>query len=359
MTATIAFLLLAGVAGATPLRVGVVGLVHGHAGGFFQRTAGRTDFQVTGIVEPDRELAARYVTKYKLEATPLFTDLDAMLDQAKPEAVLVFTNTYDHARVVEACAKRGIHVMMEKPLAVNVEQARAMDATARRGNIHVLVNYETTWYASNRAVWNIFKEQKAAGDIRKIVVHDGHQGPKEIGVGPEFLSWLTDPKLNGAGALFDFGCYGADLITWLMDGQRPTSVTAVTQQIKPDIYPHVDDEATVILTYPHAQGIIQASWNWTFDRKDMEVYGQTGTVFTVRRDDVLVRLGTKAEEQSKAPPLASPFDDPLNYFAAVVHGQIPDAGLSSLKINIVVTEILDAARRSAQTGKTVQLGVSK
>ncbi len=74
------------------------------------------------------------------------------------------------------------------------------------------------------------------GDIRKIVVHDGHNGPKEINVQPEFLNWLVDPKLNGGGALFDFGCYGADLATWLMDGQRPLSVTAVTQQLKPEIY---------------------------------------------------------------------------------------------------------------------------
>ncbi len=115
---------------------------------------------------------------------------------------------------------------------------------------------------------------------------------------PEFFAWLNDPKLNGAGALYDFGCYGADLMTWLMDGQRPTSVTAVTQHIKPEIYTHVDDEATIILTYPKAQAILQPSWNWPFDRKDMEVYGQTGYVITVRHDDVRVRL--KGEEQEKA-----------------------------------------------------------
>ena len=53
------------------------------------------------------------------------------------------------------------------------------------------------------------------------MVHDGHQGPKEIGVPPEFLNWLTDPAQNGAGALYDFGCYGVDLMTWLMHGETP------------------------------------------------------------------------------------------------------------------------------------------
>ena len=86
-------------------------------------------------------------------------------------------------------------------------------------------------------------------------------------------------------------------MTWLMNGEKPLTVTAVTQQIKPDIYPKVDDEATIVITYPKAQAIIQASWNWPFDRKDMEVYGATGSVVTVKRDGLLVRR--KGERGSK------------------------------------------------------------
>jgi predicted dehydrogenase len=107
---------------------------------------------------------------------------------------------------------------------------------------------------------------------------------------------LTDPVLNGGGALTDFGCYGADLITWLMDGQRPTAVLAFTQQIKPEVYPKVEDEATILLAYPHAQGIIQASWNWPFDRKDMEVYGRTGYVLVPQKD--LLRVRKAGAEES-------------------------------------------------------------
>ena len=50
---------------------------------------------------------------------------------------------------------------------------------------------------------------------------DGHNGPSEIHVQPEFFAWLSDPVKNGAGALFDFGCYGANLMTWMMDNQPP------------------------------------------------------------------------------------------------------------------------------------------
>src|SRR6267378_1602251 len=282
-----------------PLRVALAGLVHGHAFGFFDQFQQRADLQVVGIAESDRQLTAQFAKRYGLAPGLFYSDLEEMLKATHPQAVLAYTDTYDHRRVVEICARYSVPVMMEKPLAVSAGDARAIEKAARAGKIQVLVNYETTWYRSNQAAYDLV-HQNAIGEIRKIVVHDGHQGPKEINVGPEFLGWLTDPKLNGGGALFDFGCYGADLATWLMDGRRPDSVTAVTQQIKPDVYPRVDDEATLVLTYPHAQAIIQASWNWPFSRKDMEVYGQRGYAITVGRDAVRVRLPEKQEISADA-----------------------------------------------------------
>src|ERR1700737_583425 len=329
-----------------PLRVAIAGLVHGHAEGFFHQYKDRPDIQIVGVAEPDQQLFQRYAKKYALDQNLWHADLDELLQKLHPQAVLAYTNPYDHRRVVEICAKRGVHVMMEKPLAVSLEDAHAIESAARTGKIQVLVNYETTWYSSNRAAYDLVHEN-AIGPIRKVVVHAGHSGPKEIGVSTEFLAWLTDPELNGGGALFDFGCYGADLMTWLMDGQRPDSVTAVTQQFKPDIYAHVDDEATIVLAYPKAQAIIQASWNWPFDRKDMEVYGQTGQVLTVAQDGLRVRLAGKPEETRQARALNPPEDDSLRYFGAVVRGEIKPSGLSSLRNNLIVVEILDAARRSA------------
>src|SRR5882672_4470297 len=337
-----------------PLRVVLAGLAHGHAFGFFDQFQKRTDLQVVGIAEADGQLVAQFEKKYGLAPGIFYPDLEELLKKTHPQAVLAYTNTYDHRRVVEICARYGVPVMMEKPLAVSLEDARAIEKAAHEGKIQVLVNYETTWYRSNQAAYDLVHE-KALGEIRKIVVHDGHSGPKEIGVGPEFLAWLTDPKLNGAGALFDFGCYGADLATWLMDGKRPDSVTAVTQRIKPDVYPRVDDEATIVLTYPKAQAIVQASWNWPFSRKDMEVYGQKGYAITVARDELRVRLPNQEEKLTEAKPLALPYEDSVSYLRAVVLGGLKPVGPSSLETNVIVTEILDAARRSAATGKTVLL----
>jgi glucose-fructose oxidoreductase len=340
---------------AAPLRVAMAGLAHGHAEGFFTRAKDRHDIQIVGVAEPDRALFDRYAAKFALDANLYHADLDEMVTATHPQAVLVYTNTYGHRRATEICARHGVPVMMEKPLAVSIEDGRAIERAARAAKITVLVNYETTWYRSNHAAYDLV-HQNAIGEIRKVVVHDGHQGPAKINVPPEFLAWLNHPKLGGDGALFDFGCYGADLMTWLMDGRRPNTVTAVTQHLQPSVYPRVDDEATVILTYPKAQAILQASWNWPFDRKDMEVYGETGYAITVKHNDLRLRLPKKEEEELVASkPLPAPLDDSLSYLRAVVLDGLKPEGPSSLETNLVVTEILDAARRSAASGKTIRL----
>ncbi|HEY6991735.1 MAG TPA: Gfo/Idh/MocA family oxidoreductase [Bryobacteraceae bacterium] len=341
---------------ASSFQIGVVGLVHGHVAGFFNTALKRPDVRIIGIAEPDRKLFDKYAARYHLDPALYFSSLAEMLSKAHPPAVVLYTSTLDHRSAVEECARSGVHVMMEKPLAVSYRDALSMAEAARKGNIRVLVNYETTWYASNKAAYDLLKNG-SLGDLRRVVVHDGHQGPKEIGVQPEFFHWLTDPKLNGAGALFDFGCYGADLATWLSNGKLPGAVTAVTQQIKPDIYPRVDDEANIVLEYPKAVAILQASWNWPFDRKDMEVYGRVGYVKTIRRDKIDVRLENEKQSHVMSPePLYAPYDDSLHYFAAVIAGEVKDEhSLSSLDTNVLVTEILDAARRSAKEGRTIRL----
>jgi predicted dehydrogenase len=339
-----------------PVHVAIVGLVHDHAYGFIPLMRGRPEAELVGIVEPDQTLAETYAKRFHLDSHLFYPTLEALLAKTNVDAVAAFTTTLDHQRVVEMCAPRHIDVMMEKPLAVNMQEARAIQAAAKNGGIQVIVNYETTWYPANQEAYKLVNEHDI-GDLRKIVVHDGHRGPREIGCSETFLKWLTDPVLNGGGALPDFGCYGADLITWLMGEQRPTSVFAVTQHIKPEIYPKVEDEATVVLTYPKAQGIIQASWNWPIDRKDMEIYGVTGYILAPRRDLLRIRKigGTESEQELPKLPPSDPNRDQLAYLAAVVRGEIQPSGLSSLAVNLTVTAILDAARESARTGRRIDL----
>jgi len=335
---------------AQPLRVGIAGLNHDHVLGIMNQYK-KGEVVILGIAESDDQLVQRYKKNYQLPDSLFYKNVSAMLDHIKPDAVLAFNAIADHLSVVEACAPRRISVMVEKPLATTVKQADRIASLAKQYNILVLTNYETTWYSSNQQVYEMVHQEKAIGDIRKMVVHMGHQGPKEIGCSPDFLRWLTDPEKNGGGALIDFGCYGANLMTWLMNGKAPVSVTAVTKHIKPAIYPKVDDDATILLEYPDATGIIEASWNWPFGIKDLEVFGEKSYLHALNSNTLEKRDTNTYYSVTVKPTL---FQGSLSYLAAVLRKQIqPGNDLSSLENNLIVVRILEAARQSAKEGRKI------
>lgn len=346
-----------------PVKIGVVGLTHTHVHWIFGSEKNK-DFQIVGIVEPNRVLAQTYADQYGFSMQSVYSDIDEMLVKVEPEAVCAFGTIYEHLEVVEKAAPLGIHVMVEKPLAVSLDHAKKMLALSKKHNIHLLTNYETTWYPSNHKAYEMV-QQDSIGAIRKVIIRDGHRGPKKIGVNEEFLEWLVDPVQNGGGAITDFGCYGANLMTWLMKGERPISVTAVTQQMQAENNPLVDDDATIILTYENANATIQASWDWPMGRKDMEIYGLTGAIYADNRNTLRIRIAEGydgySEKEYQLEERKAPYNDPFSVFAGVIRNQIQleDQNLSSLENNMIVMEILDAAIRSAKTKKTIMLGSKK
>jgi len=341
-----------------PVRLAIVGLAHDHARIMLAALRREPDVRLVGIVEADRALVAAYQEGFHLDPALFFPTFEALVAQHQVQAVAAFTSTLGHRQVVEECAPLGIDVMMEKPMAVSLAEARAMAAAAEKGRIQLVINYETSWYRSFHAAYVRAHDLPGLGELRKIVVHDGHRGPKDIGCSPAFVAWLTDPVQNGGGAAMDFGCYGADLITFLMDGLRPDAVTAVFGHAQPQKYPRVEDEATIILSYPQAQGIIEASWNWPYGRKDLEIYGQTGALLAPDGSSLSV-VAPDGRAEAVAVPAVDPVESGfLPYLVAVVRGTIKPSGPSAVGTNLVVCEILDAARESARTGCRIELGSS-
>jgi predicted dehydrogenase len=343
----------------TPLKVGVVGLTHTHVHWILGRPKDEK-ILIVGIVEPNKDLALRYIKQHGYSMDIVFSTIEEMVAKTKPEAVTAFGTIYEHLEIVEKCAPLGIHVMVEKPLAVSMKHAKKMEALAKKYKIELLTNYETTWYPTVHKSYELVKND-SIGKISQLIIRDGHRGPKKIGVNKEFLDWLTDPDKNGGGAISDFGCYGANISTWMMHGKKPISVTAVTQQLQKENNPNVDDESTIILTYDSAKATIQASWNWPIGRKDMEVYGTTGAIYADNRNDLRMRIAEGYDGFKETPfKLAerpSPYNDPFSLFAAVIKKEITLApyDLNSLENNMLVMEILEAAKLSAKTGKTIKL----
>jgi predicted dehydrogenase len=335
-------------------RVGVAGLNHDHIYNILNAYS-KGQVNLVGIAEPNKHLWEKYGKQFHVPDSLFFSDLKTMVLKRKPDIVLGYNAVGNHVDIVEVCAPLGIPVMVEKPLAATLEQAKRIETLANKYHVNVLTNYETTWYPSYQEAYNLVNKD-SIGAIRKMVVHDGHQGPKEIHCSPEFLSWLTDPVLNGAGALNDFGCYGADLMTWLMHGQKPIAVTAIARHYKPNIYPKVEDDATILVEYPGATGQIEASWSWPFGIKDLEIFGEKGYLHAPDGNNLNMRMRENIKSVRDVPPLASPEDSPIPYFTAVLNKTIKaDDDRSSLKYNMIVMEILDAAKRSIKEGKRIVL----
>ncbi|MEO3403223.1 Gfo/Idh/MocA family oxidoreductase [Mucilaginibacter sp. CAU 1740] len=336
------------------LKVGIMGLNHDHIHLILSEYR-KGNVNIVGIAEPNKKLWEKFGKAYNLPDSLFFDDLKKMCITRKPAIVLGYNEVGKHVDIVETCAPLGISVMVEKPLAATLDQAKRMEFLALKYYIKVLTNYETTWYPSFQDAYNTVRAD-SVGMIRKMVVHDGHQGPKEIGCSEDFLSWLTDPVLNGAGALNDFGCYGADLMTWLMKGQRPIAVTAIARHYKPNVYPKVEDDATILIEYPNATGQIEASWNWPFSIKDMEIFGAKGYIHAFDKDNVMLKVDNHSRNYVAA-PLAVPEEAPVTYFTNALQHPLKSAEYdrSSLKYNMIVMQILDAAKRSIKEGKRIVL----
>lgn len=345
------------------IRLAVIGLTHTHVHWILGRPKD-DKLVIVGIVEKNRELALRYAKQHGYSMDLIFSNLEEMVAKTKPEAVAAFGTIYDHLDIVERCAPLGIHVMVEKPLAVSLKHARKMEALAKKYQIHLLTNYETSWYPTVEKAYDFLKAD-SVGRLTQLIIRDGHRGPVKIGINKEFLDWLTDPVQNGGGALMDFGCYGANIATWMMAGIKPNSVTAVTQQLQKENNPKVDDEATIVLTYNNAKATIQASWNWPIGRKDLELYGTTGAIFADNRNNLRLRIaegydGFK-ETTYKLAERAYPFHDPFLVFVGVIKKSLVLAPFDpySLENNMIVVEILEAAKSSSKKGKSIRLSPTR
>lgn len=352
----------AGDDGVPPLRLAIVGLVHGHVEGALWNARERDDIEIVGVYDPSPHNFDRFADKYGLDKGLYFNDLGKMLDATRPDAASVMTSIADHVVAARECLPRRVPMLVEKPLAYTNEDAGEIARLSREHRTLVLTNYETSWYASVRTAARMAKE---TGPINRAVFRHGHKGPIEIGCSDIFLDWLTDPARNGGGALIDFGCYGADIMTWLMDGRAPDSVYATAQSLKPDLYPAVDDDATIVLTYdartepglpsvPGATAVVQASWAWTHDNKDADLFTPGASYHCKKWDDLSVRAPDGPAEPHAVDDRPAWLRDEWTYLRYVVRGACPVDPLSSLETNLVVVSILDAARESARTGCAVR-----
>jgi predicted dehydrogenase len=343
-------------AGPTPseskTRVTIVGLDHDHVWGLLKYLEAEPDAELVAIAEPQPALVKEAKSRVQ-SSVKFYSAYVRMLDEVKPDAVIVTTSNDRHLEILRECARRHIHYSVEKPMALNAADAREMEKLANRAGIKLMVNYWNAWVAPSHELFRRVRDGQV-GAVQKIIVQYGHTGPKEIGVSEYFADWLYDPVKNGGGAIMDFGCYGAEWALWLKG--RPKGVIATAQKLKVEQRNRVDDDSTIVLDYPDATVIIEASWDWPYDMGQVQVFGPKGSLLATP-DELFYRSAnddrTKVAlegQRISLNPVPQETSNPVSYFIDRIRHDRPIEEPLSTRLNVQVMEILDAARESVRTG---------
>jgi predicted dehydrogenase len=344
-------------------KMAVVSMLHTHVYGHLGAIMKSDQVKLVGVSETLPELIARAEkgdnTRPAVPESLIFNDWRKMIDETKPDFVWAFTPTNEHLDVVSYCAPRGIHVMMEKPLAANYKDALEIAALAKKHNILVMANYGSTWGAAQYAVKSVV-DSGEIGPIWRLHALTGHGGPGDPAKSP-FVAWLADPVKNGGGALVDFGCYLVNWSLWLKG--MPESVYASTNHLKPQMFPKVEDNATIILNYKDGVAILEATWDLPpAQRVVNEVYGTKGSI----AGNLLFKPGQK--DGGRGGPQGSPIEvtplppertEAIAYMVNRLKTKQPLDGPSALDLNVNVQEVLEAAKISVKTGQAVPLPLKK
>jgi len=338
-------------------RIAIVGLDHDHVWSLLKDITDEPLAELVAIAESDAALVSR-AQKEAPAGAKFYSDYVQMLDEAKPEAVIVATSNDRHLEILRQCAKRHIHYSTEKPMATTAADAREMERLATAANIKLMVNYWNAWVAPSHTLFHKVNAGEL-GPVQKIIVQYGHRGPKEIGISKQFANWLYDAEKNGGGAIMDFGCYGAELSLWLKG--RPTRVFASTRKLKTEQRNEVDDDATIVLEYPDATAILEASWDWPYTKDQVEVFGPKGSLLASRQNLLFRSAEARGPnlalngEAVALDPVSRETSNPISYLVDCIRNNKPIENPLAARLNVQVMEVLDAARESARTGRAQEL----
>ncbi len=275
----------------------------------------------------------------------------AALFEHRPDIVLCCTANAGTAAVAEACAERGVPVMIEKPLASSLAHAKRIAAAAGRADLPVMCNWPTAWDGKIQHAVRLARDG-ALGQLYTLRYRAAHAGPREIGCTPYFWSWLYDAELNGAGALMDYCCYGSALSAWVLG--QPDSVTAVKGRlVKTDIA--VDDNAIILMQYPGCFGIAEACWTQAGHRPyGFQALGHRAGLVVERGALLRVDDAHPDGETVDVPGLPEGWRNGPEHFVACIRAGRKPEGLVSLDVAVAAQRILEAGLLASRSGSAVR-----
>ncbi len=331
-------------------KVGVAAMVHDHVWGELGHWKSLPNVELVAAGDVNAPLRAR---AQAAGIARVYDSWQEMIEREDLDIVQAASENNVGADIVETCAAKGIHVISEKPMAATLAQAERMLRASENAGTLLLINWPTAWVPA----FQEWERRIAAGDIGTITYlkyRSAHNGPKEIGCDPHFWQWLYDAEKNGAGALMDYCGYSANMNARFLG--LPMQVMGMRGVFVKD-YPIPDDNAMIVMHYPHAFGVAEASWTQTVpyaEGANPIAYG-TGGSLSVAGDKVIwQRPGHSPETITPAAPTA-PHRNAPEYLLHCLETGSPIEGFCSAQVSRDTQEILEAGLRSADTGQTQTL----
>lgn len=328
----------------SPYRIGIGALTHGHIWNLKQAFLKHPKVKFVAVAE-----SHPVIENYDLPGATKYKDWQEMLTKEELDGLIVTSDNKTSAQIAIAALGHGIPCLVEKAMARNASDADAMLEAANTAAKTLMINWPIAW-----SPWlHGLKNAVDSGELGKIFhykMRQGHRGPKEIGCGPEFYTWLYDEELNGGGAIADFCGYGAVTARWLFG--MPESVYGIRGNFTKD-YEVPDDHAVCVLKYPFGSAILEGTWATNgFDPSGNPViHGSDGTI-SVFKDELVLNKGS-AESHPSLPTLTP--SDPASYFVECLEGKRKPEGILDPVIAADACRIIDAAKVSAETGSVVTL----
>lgn len=339
-----------------PIRIGVLGLHHDHVWGNLEELLRLGDgVSLAGAADPYPELRDRYQSQF---GGPVYAEYADLLADESLDAVYIFaSNRVSEDLAVAACG-RGLHCLVEKPMAATLAGAERMLAASQAAGVRLMINWPFTWWPQMQHALERLRAGEI-GEIWQVKYRAAHQGPVELGCSRFFCEWLYDETLNGAGALMDYCCYGAVLARTVLG--RPQSVTGVTLRtgLKPAL--SLEDNAILVLGYPQALATTEASWTQIGHLSSYTtlIYGSAGTLMIPPHHGASLVKATLEQPDGVeivAPPVVAELETASAHFVHLIRH--PEASIHPLcdpGHGRDAQEILEAGLVSAREGRAVSL----
>jgi predicted dehydrogenase len=342
-----------------------------HMGDLLREVAEHPDAEISGICDPHRARLRTVIERFGIPEDRVFTDVEACLAKTKADLAIICSATADHAKYVEKVAPHGLHILVEKPFAASVADARRMIAAMKGTGRRLAINWPLAWYRPHNTAKRLVDEG-TIGELIEVHYYDGNRGPlfhlaDKVEVSPEEVeaqkpsSWWYK-KAAGGGSLLDYLGYGVTLGTWFLNGEEPVEVTCVVDET-PGI--EVDQHSITVCRYRRGLSKFETRWGtfsdpWTQQPQPkcgFVLVGSHGTISSYDYDDFVTMQTRKAPALTPVPVDTLPPGrrSPIEYMLARIDDGAPITGPLDPSLCLIGQRIVDSAVLSARSKRSVAL----